>query len=261
MPIGRTVSGLMYWYSKMLYNAGLVHGSYFNVGGVSPKEVGSMNVLERVDKPENVAANLDLIRSHIGAYQMIRVGLVGEDKTVVITDRDSPLIIGGVIAETDSVIVDNVDHEAFFHAVADFISLILYEPRLKIAALVHCTWRHINTLPQRTITEMLSLGCEVKNLCAAFAPSIGPCCYHFPTKEVEQHTDPFWQPYLIEDLLNGQTAIDIRKLSLDSLLCAGVPFNNIDHSRLCNACLHGLLPSNYLDGEKAGRFATVIMTI
>lgn len=136
--------------------------------------------------------------------------------------------------------------------VADCQSVMLYDPRCRVVANVHCGWRGsvANILGRAVGVMQERFGCHPETIMAGIGPSLGPCCAEFVNYRSEI-PEKFWG-YRV-----GRDHFDFWSLSRDQLRAAGLPEAQIECSQMCSRCNPHLFFS-YRRARHTGRFAAVI---
>jgi YfiH family protein len=136
--------------------------------------------------------------------------------------------------------------------VADCQSVLMYEPGRQVVANVHSGWRgSIGNIIDRTVEAMQqNFGCRPDRILAGIGPSLGPCCAEF----INYRTEIPKRYWLYKD---SDDHFDFWTLSVDQLINAGVPEENIETSQMCTRCRTDEFFS-YRAEKTTGRFAAVI---
>ena len=136
---------------------------------------------------------------------------------------------------------------------ADCQAILLYDPVRRVVANVHSGWRgSVSDIAGKTVAAMENrFGCRGRNLVAAIAPSLGPCCAEFRNYR-EEIPESFWR------YKDGAEHFDFWKISRDQLAAAGLTPDNIHAGGLCTRCRTDLFYSYRGEARQTGRFAAVI---
>jgi YfiH family protein len=150
-------------------------------------------------------------------------------------------------------LVTNITDAALVIRTADCQSVLIVDPAKRVIGNVHSGWRgSVANIIDETIEVMASrFGCRPDNCYAAIGPSLGPCCAEFVNfrKEIPRR---YWSYRLEKD------HFDFWQLSIDQLIAAGVPRQNITSSGICTRCNQHAFYSFRGERDKAGRFATIV---
>jgi polyphenol oxidase len=229
----------------------LYHGIFGRKGGVSRPPYESLNVGHGIgDDAETVRKNRDLISRALGGNPLFFPRQVhGADVFVLAGEKgDVPPVRP---PSADALVTDR---KGLLIAVqtADCQPVFLYDPRLRIAAVVHCGWRgSVQNVLGRTVLEMKErFGCRPESLRGAIGPSLGPCCAEFVNFE-QEFPRRFWKYRLAGD------RFDLWSLSLGQLKEAGIPAEGIEIGGICTRCRTDIFFS-YRGEKVTGRFAAVI---
>lgn len=105
---------------------------------------------------------------------------------------------------------------------ADCVPVILWEPQVKIAAIVHAGWRGTALrIAGRAVSLMKDLGAVPSLIHALIGPSIGPCCYEVK----EDVLDHFREAGFSKEVLRhhkGASFLDLRRANVEDLQGHGV---------------------------------------
>ena len=182
-------AGLRYFYFARLRDAGLVHGIFTRLGGVSPQPWGSLNAGSKVgDAPDRVAENLTRAAKVLGRAPASLAGVRQvHGKETVVVDRtpragqvDRRLAdwehgAGDVLAEADAVITQD-PAATLMMRFADCVPILLLDPVRQAAGIAHAGWRGVASgVVPALIAAMRAAG--LAPAAAAVGPGIGPCCF------------------------------------------------------------------------------------
>ncbi len=257
--IVRETNGLKYYQFESFCEAGIKHGFFTRLGGVSPKPFDSLNMATTVgDTAENVIENLGRMFGVFGLDLKTRYdGWQCHGRTVIATDvpRDMnttrPLRADGLMtANPDVTLVQRF---------GDCVPVLLYDPVRKAVASYHAGWPGtLNNICEAVITNMRKLyGTHPEDLIAGIGPSIGPD--HFEVKEdvAGPFRDFFGERYrLISDLSGNRIRIDLWKANRFLLEDQGV--RKIETAEICTVCHKDEWFSHRGDHGKTGRFGVLI---
>jgi len=232
---------------------GLIQRVFSRHGGVSRAPYESLNTSYSVgDLEADVSRNLSLIRRNAGAGRLVFMNQAhgGTICTVGAGDDAS----GAEPPEADALIT-SVPGTAIMAKLADCQGIILYDPRMAVAAVVHCGWRgQVIDLAGLVVARMTEeYGCDPGDINAAVSPSLGPCCAEFIGYE-----EIF--PGYFKEFYVGGDHFDLWELSRFQLERAGVPAGNISVAGLCTKCRTDLFFS-YRAEKTTGRFCVLAMLL
>jgi YfiH family protein len=244
-------NGLSYiQFNSLITHAGLVHGIFTRKGGLSRTPYDCLNVsCSTGDRPENVNANLDLIKNEIRAARIVSMNQVhGTDIITVHKGACTDLSI----RSADAIITD-VPMLGIMVKQADCQGIILYDEVKSVIAVVHCGWKgNVQDIPGMVVNRMkLEFGCEPRDILAAIGPSLGPCCAEFTSyREIFPHE---FISHMVSD-----NHFDLWEISRRQLIRAGLMDDNVETAGICTKCNTDLFYSYRAEGE-TGRFGTVAM--
>ena len=230
------------------------HRIFTRRGGCSRPPFASLNVTLGIgDQDEAVLRNRDLVLSRMKAEKLVFVRQVhGSEIAVLTAKNDAPNDMPTPeIPIADAMITDRPQMDLVIQ-VADCQSVLLYEPRRRVAANVHCGWRgSIQNIIGRTVAAMKRcFNCQPVHIQAGIGPSLGPCCAEFVNFRSEI-PESLWR------YQNSDHHFDFWSISRDQLVKAGVPPANIEISHICTRCRTDEFFS-YRAENTTGRFAAVI---
>ncbi|MFY9941857.1 MAG: polyphenol oxidase family protein [Desulfobacterales bacterium] len=229
------------------------HALFTRLGGCSRGACRGLNVgIDCGEDRAAVDANRQLLVRAVGGGQLVGLrqthgtgiwGFTRDDPDHRSLQEPAPLADGAV---TD------VPGRLLLIQVADCQSVMLYDPRRRVVANLHCGWRGsvANILGRAVGVMQARFGCHPETLMAGIGPSLGPCCAEFVHYRSEI-PEKFWG-YRI-----GRNHFDFWAISRDQLRAAGLLEARIACSQMCTRCNPHLFFS-YRHARDTGRFATVI---
>lgn len=138
-----------------------------------------------------------------------------------VTDRDTSQYIPEVAADA---LVTRMPGVGFFLPVADCVATVIYDPRLRMLALLHLG-RHstmTDLLPQM-LDKFRDAGSQSTDLLVWMSPSAGR--EHYRLEYFEKRDDPAWQPFF--DEREDGFYIDMAGYNRERCLQAGLLSENI----------------------------------
>jgi len=137
---------------------------------------------------------------------------------------------------------------------ADCLSIFMYEPQKKVAAVAHAGWRSTKELIcKKTIKKMIDeFSIDLQKLLIGFGPSIKSCCY-----EVGEDFLHYFDYGLIQK--EGKYFLDLVRINRKQLVDLGVKQENIADCEICTACPDSGYFSFRREGPDCGRMISVIM--
>ena len=162
---------------------------------------------------------------------------------------------GSAITGTDGLITTEKDVYLMI-LTADCLPVVIYDPILQIAGVIHAGWRGIiDQIIPETLVKFRNLGTDTENLIAGIGPGI--CQKHFIVKNsVMQH---FINIYPKASFVrNNDGYVDLKKAVFSDLTKLGVVKENIDITSICTVCDNGNYSSVRQEGSGAPEMATVV---
>ena len=241
---------VQYRESRLLIEAGFIHGFTTRIGGVSHPPYDSLNLGDKTgDFPEAVKENKNLLAKEIG---------VGVDRWITLRQVHSAVVVNSdtpfkTLPEADSVITNRSGVIAAVK-VADCLPVLIADPVEKVVASVHCGWKGLSSgIIEKTLNAMnISYGSKPGNLIAALGPCAGVCCY-----EIGKDIAGLFTKNSVSKR-NGACYLDLDALACSLLTGAGLNENNIDSIGLCTICKAEHFYSYRRDREASGRMMAFI---
>ncbi|MCB2183480.1 MAG: peptidoglycan editing factor PgeF [Desulfobulbaceae bacterium] len=224
------------------------HGIFNRHGGTSTPPFTSLNVSFGVgDDPENVLSNRKRIKQYLGAQILVSGQQVHKTSVLVVDSKpDQDQEIPGY----DSF-VSNVPGVGLMVQQADCQAVMLFAPKTKVVANIHCGWRGsvANIISKTMHTMEKTFFCKSTDLLAVISPSLGPCCGEFINfrDELPSH----FYPYQVQP-----NFFDFWSISKAQLLDAGMRSGNIFTTPICTVCNTDWF--SYRRDEITGRFCSII---
>ncbi len=234
--------------------AGLTHAVVCRTGGASRPPFDGFNLSHGVgDHPDAVDTNRNRLLQLTGGDRHVYTRQNHGTAVQVIT-RESCSQQGPMHTPSqpaDALITD-VPGIRLLIQTADCQAVMLYEPKRRVVANVHCGWRgSVADIIGRTVTRMTTdFDCDPKRMTAAIGPSLGPCCAEFVNYE-QEIPQRFWSFRV------GQNHFDFWRISRHQLVSAGLAADNIHAAGMCTRCNTHLFFS-YRAARQTGRFAALI---
>ena len=229
----------------------LAHAVFTRIGGVSEPPCDSLNVGLRTPDPVSaVRANLERIRNALRAKRLVFLDQLHGNTVLPLHEADLEHMENPPAADG---MVTNVRGVGLLIKQADCQAVILYDPKRRVIANIHCGWRgnvaDILGAAVRCMTE--AFGCEPGDILGGIGPSLGPCCGEFVG--YEQLFPRSFRAFMVR-----RNTFDLWALSLRQLVAAGLRKERLAVSGLCTRCRTDLFFSYRAEGQ-TGRFATVVM--
>lgn len=264
MFVEKNDNGIVYMQSSIIP---FPHGFMTRFGGISTGDFASLNLgSNRGDDPIAVRENYRRVCSLFGYGEndCCVTKQVHGNRVMRVGFDDRHISMSKVPYETDGIITQE-NGLPLMCFTADCVPALAADRNGHCVAAVHCGWRSsVSDILKIMVEEMINLGADKKNICVAFGPAIGSCCF-------ETDNDV---PEAISDYLRGDTdgiwikqesgkyLVDLRAANARRLLQLGIPKENIDISDECTMCSHEKYWSNRYTlkhGQNRGNLASVIV--
>lgn len=230
----------------------LAHLVFSRKGGFSKSPFDELNVAFSVgDDPDDVRENRRLVAKAMDCRYTIYAHQVHGTGILMYTDRKA--VTGETGVRTGDALITDLPGVALAVQVADCQAILLYDPVRRVVANAHSGWRgSIGNMAGKTVAAMEAhFGCRGKDMVAAIAPSLGPCCAEFVHYRTEI-PEKFWRYKERAD------HFDFWKISCDQLSAAGLKAGNIHLGGMCTCCRTDTFYSYRGEARHTGRFAAVI---
>lgn len=231
----------------------LSHQVFSRRGGRSRAPFHELNVAFSVgDRPEDVHENRRLVAKAGDCRYTVYANQVHGTEILIYTGSSAAAAAAGKSRSGDALITD-IPGLALAVQVADCQAILLYDPVRRVAANIHSGWRgSVSDIAGKTVNAMKNrFGCRGRDLVAAIAPSLGPCCAEFRHYRTEI-PERFWS------YKDHTDHFDFWKISRDQLAVAGLKPDNIHSGGMCTRCRTDLFYSYRGEARQTGRFAAVI---
>ncbi len=252
--------GLIYMRSDII---SAKHAFTTRYGGVSKNEFSSLNLgSSRGDDPRSVRENFRRVCALFGVDEnsaAVTNQVHGNDVRIV-TSADKHPCLGRVPYEADGIVT--AEHGLpLFCFTADCVPVLLWDRQNHSVGAVHCGWRSsVGDILFHAVSAMVSLGTQVRDICAAIGPAIGQCCFE-TDDDVPDAIDKWLAgdtASLFLQMPNGKTMVDLRGANARRLQQIGLPDSNIDISSECTFCHHEKYWSHRYTKGVRGNQASVI---
>jgi YfiH family protein len=232
---------------------GLVHGVFTRRGGESVGHLGGLNLSFSVgDREGRVAGNRKRVRELLNLSLLTSLRQVHGTEAVIISNGKVMDTTGAPETESGDILLTDRTGIGLMIKQADCQAVMLYDPRRKAVANMHCGWRgNVRGVIPEGIKQMrAAYGTDPTDLLAAVSPSLGPCCAEF-VRYREELPEESWK-YQVRPFY-----FDLWQWSRDQLLAAGVRSENIAVAGICTSCRTDEFYS-YRKEKVTGRFGSVI---
>jgi YfiH family protein len=227
------------------------HEVFTRHGGVSNPPYDTLNVgCGEGDHPENVRANLEIIKTIMDARHLLLMKQVHGNDIYIFRKGRFPTPPSTM---TGDAIISDIPSAAVVVKSADCQAIILFDPIKKVISNVHCGWRgNASNIIAGAVARMKSnFQCDPSHIIAGIGPSLGPCCAEFMT-----YREIF--PETFKRFMVRKNFFDLWQISRWQLLEAGLQKKHIEVAGICTRCRTDLFYSYRAEGI-TGRFATVAM--
>ncbi len=141
---------------------------------------------------------------------------------------------------------------------ADCPLVILFDPNVKLLALIHSSWRAIlGGIIESTIKILQERFSVVPfDIIIGIGPGAGRCCYEVDQKFIDTiSTDRVMSRHIVRANSN-KTTFDLHGTIREKLLQLGIPPENIESMDICTIC-DARFFSYRRDGPSTGRFSLI----
>jgi polyphenol oxidase len=232
---------------------GLVHGVFARLGGESRGGLRGLNLSFSVgDQAGRVAGNRKRVRELLNFPFLTSLRQVHGTEAVIISNGKGMDTTETPETESGDILLTDRPGIGLMIKQADCQAVMLYDPRHKALANMHCGWRgNVRGVIPGGIRQMRAVyGTDPADLLTAVGPSLGPCCAEFIHYR-EEFPEEAWK-YQMRPFY-----FDLWQWSRDQLLAAGVRNENIAVAGICTSC-HTDEFYSYRKEKVTGRFGTVI---
>jgi purine-nucleoside/S-methyl-5'-thioadenosine phosphorylase / adenosine deaminase len=223
--------GLVWWqWSLLAAFPDLEHRIWTRHGGVSQPPFDGLNLSFAVgDAAERVRQNRLLVQQAMGLEELISVGQVHGNNTLIMTDKETAVAAGEV--KGIDILMTNIPGLGLLIKQADCQAVGLYDPENRVIANIHCGWRgNVQNVIGQAVRRLEEVfGSRPEAVRAGISPSLGPCCAEFIHYRQEIPKE-FWS-YQVRP-----TFFDLWRLSYDQLHQAGLKAEHIQLAGICSRC-------------------------
>lgn len=163
-----------------------------------------------------------------------------------------------VIKDTDGLVT--ADKNIFIGVLtADCLPILIYDSGKNIVGIAHGGYKGLSQhIIKEIIGKFRALGSDVRDLWVGIGPGIGSCCYNVPGDRIEifQKILPLDDTWYKRE--RDQFFMDLKKIALLLLKEEGVLPEHIEVSDICTSHQIYRFFSYRKDGNRAGRFVSII---
>ena len=242
-----------YKFDRLSEFVSLEHLIFTRLGGVSSPPFASLNVsYDTGDEASRVRENLRRVRAATNCSSLIYARQNHSSNIVLLVEypRFDPAVPYPLYGK-DGFITQLPDLLMMIK-VADCQAIFLYDPKNKVAAIIHAGWRGSiqNILANAVHLMRTKFHSDPRDIVAGIGPSLGPCCAEF--RHWQQEFPPNFARFQVQE-----NHFDFWAISRHQLLEAGLLSESIEIAELCTKC-HREIFYSYRGEGKTGRFAMAI---
>jgi len=226
-------------------------------GGVSRPPYNSLNFgPESGDSPHNIEANRTALARAFGLPPRLLLTVRQVHGTdILILDETNPDLDHFQTVECDAIVTNQTGIMVGI-LVADCYPVILFDPRNKIAGVVHAGWRGAASgLIGETVKAMCNhFQSRPEDLFAAIGPGIGAHKYVVdrPVRDAFRSGSGNWEQ-ITEEIELGQWKLDLQRSCQLQLAAAGLTAAHVTQVDECTCCHRELFFSYRRDQGQTGR--------
>ena len=257
MPF-RQINSIRIFQFEIFKGCGLTHGIVTRRGGVSPEPWKSLNVGASVgDDPARVQENIARIFQVIGRDPGSKydVWQVHSNQVQVV---EAPR--GNAAPVQADTIITKLPDVTLLLRFADCVPIMLYDPVVKAAALVHAGRQGLARMaPVSAVKAMMeNFGSKPSDLLAGIGPSICVDCYPVGEEVRKDFADTMGKDATKQffKIVHGRYHLDLWACSQVQLQSIGV--TKIENSGICTAMNVEDWYSHRAEKGKTGRFAALM---
>lgn len=244
----------------------LLHFSTLRIGGVSNHPQASLNMgFVRTDFPNHVIENRKQVADafHFPIESMIFSRQTHSDHIIIVSKEDK----GKGVFYKPTAIQDNDGYVISEPGIcpiimtADCVPVFLYDPKERIASVVHSGWRGtVQHISSKAVEKMISKGSKPENIVAAIGPSAGSCCYLVGEDVFEEFKKTFGKKaFQFFSSPKPPFTLNLWDAIRFTLNEKGLLNENIAQTDLCTICNPHLFFSARNNHSVTGRMASGIM--
>jgi YfiH family protein len=230
--------------------------SQFNglVHGISTRHYGSMKDQGQI--------NFSNINAFLGTLdtdpdRLVLSEQVHGSNCIILNDIPAEKLIknaDGLIAVKKNILIGVVT--------ADCLPILLYDSKKSIVGVAHGGYKGISKqIINKIIKKFHNLGSNIDDVYAGIGPAAGACCYEVSKDKIEmfQEIFPSYNDWYRKE--NGRFFLDLKKIAFLNLKEEGIRQEKIEVSDICTIHRTDRFFSYRKEGEKAGRFISIIGTV
>lgn len=145
--------------------------------------------------------------------------------------RPKPSKIRVTVPDCDALVTDRPGQTLTVRT-ADCLPIFIWEKNGKAVAVVHAGWKGTHQkIAAKTVARLKRLGCDPKNLRAAFGPAIRACCYEVGSEFMER-----FPAETLRAKPEGRFQFDLVLANRLQLKAAGLLDASLRDLKSCTAC-------------------------
>ncbi|HIC85068.1 MAG TPA: peptidoglycan editing factor PgeF [Desulfobacterales bacterium] len=242
-------SPLRFSFPNFSLYAGINHAVFTKKCGVGERHSGGFNLSFEAGEEESLVIDrLHKVRKTTRSSSLVLMKQTHSDLVEVLSQVPE----GTLVQFECDAIISPIKGVGLLVRTADCQAVLIYDPKAKAVAAVHCGWRGaVKNILAKVIGKMVKeFDSDPEHIKVAIGPSLGPCCSEF--KGYMKIFPEGFREFMVRD-----NYFDMWAVSCWQLIEAGVKEENIEISALCTKCNTHLFYS--YRGEKApGRFGASI---
>lgn len=143
---------------------------------------------------------------------------------------------------------------------ADCAPVFLFDPIKETIALAHAGWKGtLGRIVSKTVTKMMELGSEPRNIVAWVGPMAGGCCYEVSEELVERFKNEFVD--LPDETIRRGRHLDLVDINCQQLARSGLRRGNIHRSNMCTIHNSATFYSYRADNGTNGRIISAMVML
>lgn len=250
-------NGVVLYRFPGLDGAGVTHGVFTRLGGVSQGSFATLNLGHTVgDELAAVEENHRRVLStlHISRDQVVSPYQVHSARAQLVGRGHA----GTVQPATDALLTTTPDLAILFRF-GDCVPVLLFDPAQRAVGLAHAGWRGAarGVISSTVDAFVRRVGSRPQDIWAGIGPAIGPCCYEVGPEVVTAISQACPEGTDVVERRDGSLYLDLPGAVRAQLLAAGV--GQVDASALCTACRTDEWFSHRAEDGRTGRFGVLVM--
>lgn len=242
------------------------HAFTTRLGGVSEGYLSALNLGEnRGDEPERVRENYRRLGEAVGidTARMAYTRQVHGNTVRAVTGADARELFTPIPYDADGIVTAEPGLALICYT-ADCVPALLCDAKNGVIGAVHCGWRSsVSDILKNAVDQMRAMGAETEEICAAFGPAIGYCCFEVGPEVVEAaraYVGELGDLCRENPAAEGKYFLDLRGANVRRLVQLGLRPEHIAASEDCTVCLHDKYWSHrYTKGQRGSQAAVIVL--